>query len=247
MIDIHCHILPGVDDGPDNLEYAVKMAKQALACGIDTVIATPHFLNMVYDVDLAAVENATRRLSKALVKQKIGLKVLPGAEIRLLHNTCQSLDKGTLPSLAGSNYYLFELPDIFIKDGILMVLRQLRERDVVPIIAHPERNFTIMKNPGLLKDLESEKAKFQLTGQSILRKNGKLSYKISKDMIGNGVADFIASDGHDLEFRKPSLEKVYKAVTKISNRAMAQKIMIENPGRILDQAPEKILFGKKVG
>jgi len=247
MIDIHCHILPGIDDGPGNIEDAVRMAKIALASGIDTVVATPHFLNMVYEVDQAGIEHAVDLLRNALVQQDIGLKIFSGAEIRMMHDTCRLLDKGKLPSLAGSDYYLFELPEIFIKDGILMVLRQLRDREVIPVIAHPERNYTIMKTPGLIRDLGFEKAKFQLTGQSVLGKNGKISHKISKQMIGEGTADFIASDGHDPEFRQPCLSHLFKAVKKISNEHRAQQIMIENPGQILEQDPGNKLIGKKAG
>ena len=247
MIDIHCHILPGVDDGPDNLGTAVKMAEQALNSGIDTIIATPHFLTMVYDTNLAKLGQATRLLCDALAHRDIKLRIFTGAEIRLAHNVCELIDNGMLPSLAGSCYYLFELPDIFIKDSIIRVLRQMRDRGIVPVIAHPERNHTIMKNPGIIRDLKFEKAKFQLTGQSVVGKNGKLSKTIARQMILDDTADFIASDGHDLEFRKPCLNNLYKVVNKISNKRMAQKILIENPKCILETVLKTDLNFKKVG
>ncbi len=233
MIDIHCHILPGIDDGPATLKTAVKMAKQAFASGTDTIIATPHFLNMIYKVTLEDIKRATALLCDALTEYDIDLQIFSGAEIRIVHNTCQLIDKGELPSLAGTNYYLFELPEIFIKDGIFIVLRQLRGMDIIPVIAHPERNYTIMKNPGLIKELRFEKTRFQLTGQSVLGENGKISHEIAKQMIKNGEADFIASDGHDPEFRKPCLNNVYKAVKKISNERIAKAIMIDNPVQLM--------------
>ncbi|MBU1344816.1 MAG: hypothetical protein KKE44_19200 [Proteobacteria bacterium] len=247
MIDIHCHILPGLDDGPKNLEQAVEMAVLAKQSGISKIIATPHFLNMVYAVDFKAVYTGATVLSRELKKQKISLEIFSGAEIRIAHNTGLLLKKGLLPSLANSKYYLFELPDIFIKDGILRVLQQLREQEIFPIIAHPERNHTIMKNPGVINDFGNEKALFQVTGDSVLGKNGKLCQKITKDMIQLGQVQFIGSDGHDIEFRKPSLENVYKAVKKISDEKTARKILIENPEMILDQASGGKHMGKRVG
>jgi protein-tyrosine phosphatase len=157
------------------------------------------------------------------------------------------LEKGLLPSLAGSRYYLFELPDIFIKDGIIKVLRQLTERDIIPILAHPERNHTLIKNPGMLADFAAEKTLFQVTGDSVLGKNGRISHKMAKAMIRAGQVHFIASDGHDADFRKPVLNNVFKAVKKISNEKTAKKIMMENPKELLDQAKEGNHMGKRVG
>jgi len=247
MIDIHCHILAGIDDGPENMEQAVRMALVAKQSGIDRMIATPHFLNMVYQVDLNTVYDAVKKFSRELARQRISLKVFPGAEIRIAHDTCLMLKKGLLPSLAGSLYYLFELPEIFIKEGVLKVIQQLREMDVIPVIAHPERNHTLMKNPGVIKDFISENTRFQLTGDSVSGKNGAVSQKIAKEMIRLGQAHFIASDGHDPEFRKPSLKNIFKIVKRISNEKTARKILIENPEMILDHAPGGKIIGKKVG
>ena len=246
MIDIHCHILPGIDDGPQNMEQAVQMAMLAKKSGINEIIATPHFLNMVYEVDKKTVYTCVKMFSKELKKRKISLKIFPGAEIRIAHNTCLMLKKDLLPSLAFSDYYLFELPEIFIKDAISMVLRQLKELYIVPVIAHPERNYTIMKNPGLLKDPAFKNTLFQLTGKSVLGENGKISQKISKEMIRRGQAHFIASDGHDLEFRKPSLKNVFAAVKKITDEKTAKKILIENPEALLSRSAASKYIGKRV-
>jgi len=242
MIDIHCHILPGLDDGPDCPAHAIKMAEQAMKSGIDTIIATPHFLDMIHEVSMDKIKKTAMTLQKELLKKGLKLKIFTGAEIRMVHNICQLLDKGCLPSLAESNYYLFELPEIFIPDSITRVLKQLNDRNVIPVIAHPERNYSIMKNPVLIKKLKSVNIKFQLTGQSILGKNGKTSLNIAKQMVKDSAADFIGSDGHNTSSRKPCFKNIYKAITKIAHKGMAQKIMIENPEQIF-----KTSFSGKAG
>ncbi len=246
MIDIHSHILPGIDDGPKDMEEAVQMALLAQNSGTEKIIATPHFSNGVYEVDRTAVDDAVGMFSRELWKRKIPVEVFPGAEIRITHDTCRMFEKGMLPSLARSDYYLFELPNIVMREGICLVFRQLRERGVIPVIAHPERNYTLMKTPGLIKDLVFENVLFQLTGDSVSGKNGKICQRISKEMIQAGQAHFIASDGHDLEFRKPSLQNVFKMVKKIASEKTARMIMIENPKMILARVSGVGQIRKKV-
>ncbi len=234
MIDVHCHILPGIDDGPDTMARAVAMARVAYQSGIDKIIATPHFMNGVYKGDKAAIEKSVRQFSRVLKHERIGIAVFSGAEIRISPDIGTRMAKGMLPSLAGSRYYLVELPDIFIKDGVVRVMRQLRDHGAIVVIAHPERNYTLLKNPGVITDLVKEKVGFQLTGDSVLGKNGKMSKNLSKELIKNGQVWFVASDGHDPEFRRPVLNHVFKAVKKMSNEKTARKILMEYPEMLLE-------------
>ena len=247
MIDIHCHILPGLDDGPSNLEKAVDMALAAVRSGTSRIIATPHFNNGVYEVNTDMVNASVKMFNRVLEKRKINLEVLPGAEIRITPDTSVLLDQGEILSLGSSRYYLLELPDIFIKDGIIMILRQLRQREVVPVIAHPERNRTILRLPGIIREFIFEHALFQITGKSIAGGNGKRSLNIARDMVKEGLAHFVASDGHSLRHRPPCLDDAFNAVKKIAGAAAAEALMVENPLKILDQLPVKAITGKKAG
>ena len=150
--------------------------------------------------------------SKELDKMEIPLEIIPGAEIRISSDTCALLNQGELPCLGHSRYYLIELPDIFIKNAIIKVLRQLWQHGVVPVIAHPERNRTIKKHPGIAKEFVFENALLQVTGQSLTGENGKGCYRVARDMIKEGLAHFVASDGHDLRYRPPCLDQAYKMV-----------------------------------
>ena len=248
MIDIHCHILPGIDDGPSNMDKAVGMALAAVRAGTSRIIATPHFKNGVFEVSKEMVTASVKMFNKVLEDKEIALAVLPGAEIRISPDSCTLLDRGELLSLAGSRYYLFELPDIFIKQGIIEVLRQLRQREVIPIIAHPERNRTIQRHPEMIPEFIYEKALFQVTGKSLTGENGKLCFKIARDMVKEGQAHFVASDGHNIRHRPPCLDDAVNAVKKVGGDKAVSTIFEENPAKIEGRClAGNVVTGKRVG
>ena len=233
MIDIHCHILPGLDDGPSNMDKAVAMALAAVRSGTSRIIATPHFNNGVFDVSKEMVKASVGVFTGVLEEKKIGLEVLPGAEIRISPDICSLLDQGELLSLGASKYYLFELPDLFIKDGIIEMLRQLRQREVIPVIAHPERNRTIQRHPEMIPEFIFENVLFQITGKSMTGGNGKHCFKIAWNMVKEGEAHFVASDGHGLRHRLPCLGGAVKAVKKAGGKKAVRTIFEENPAKIV--------------
>ncbi|MCG8553312.1 MAG: hypothetical protein MI799_23145 [Desulfobacterales bacterium] len=247
MIDIHCHILPGLDDGPSNMKRAVDMALCAVRSGTSRIIATPHFKNGVFKVSPEMVTASVEMFTRELKEKRIALDVLPGAEIRISPEICRQLDQGELLPLGASSYYLFELPDIFIKDGIIKLLRQLQQREVMPVIAHPERNRTIMRHPEMITELIFEKALFQITGKSITGENGKLSFRIARDMVKEGQVHFVASDGHSLRHRPPCISDTVKAVKKVGGEKAVRTIFEENPAKIVGSSARDGAMSKRVG
>jgi len=246
MIDIHCHILPGLDDGPPNMGKAVDMAWAAVRSGTSRIIATPHFKNGIYEVSPQMVNAAVNKFTRVLEEKKIALEVLPGAEIRISPNICALLDDDELLPLGASRYYLFELPDIFIKEGIIKVLRQLRQREVIPVIAHPERNRTILRHPKMIPEFIFENALFQITGKSITGENGKHSFKVARDMVKDGQAHFVASDGHNIRHRPPCIGDAVKAVKKAGGKKAVRTIFEENPAKIAAGSARDNATGKRV-
>ncbi|WP_020589311.1 tyrosine-protein phosphatase [Desulfobacter curvatus] len=246
MIDIHCHILPDLDDGPSNMEKAVDMALLAVRSGTTQIIATPHFKNGVFEVSSEMVIDSVKMFTRVLEEKKISLKVLPGAEIRISPDSCLLLDQGELLPLGCSRYYLFELPDIFIKEGIITLLRQLRQREVIPVIAHPERNRTIQRHLEMIPEFIFENALFQITGKSITGENGKRSFKIAWNMVKEGQVHFVASDGHSIRHRPPCLDDAVKAVKKAGGKKAVRTIFEENPAKILAGSVMSGVRGKRV-
>jgi len=215
MIDIHCHILPGIDDGPEDLHAAVWMAKSAVAEGIETVIATPHVGNEIYNSSVKAIKSGCSALNCELEKMAIPLTVLPGAEIYLTPEVVGLWERNCLMGLAGNRkILLLELPNLFILDGIIKVLKKFVENGVQVFIAHPERNLTIFRHPEYLNTLRYYQAKIQVTAGSLCGAYGRSIKVFAEKMLWMGAVDCIASDMHpDREFR---MRAAYERVKKIA-------------------------------
>ncbi len=238
LIDIHCHILPDVDDGPETLDRAMAMADAAAKSGTDIIIATPHFPNST-----TRTGHACKCLANKLRDEESSLSLLPGAEIRLAHDTVIQLSRGLLPSLADTGqYYLFELPDLFIPAAILKTFHRLNDLGITPILAHPERNKTLVKKPALLAELEFMGVELQITASSLEGRFGSVPAKIARELLTAGQVTYVASDGHDTRDRKPVLGQVVKRVEKLTTAAKAFEIMFENPRKLLAHAP--VLLGR---
>ena len=237
LIDIHCHLLPDVDDGPGTLDQAVAMAGAAAKSGTDIIIATPHFPNST-----TRTRQACKRLADGLKRHGNCLSLLPGGEIRLEHDTVAQLSRGMLPSLADTDqYYLFELPDLFIPEAVLKTFHRLNDIGITPILAHPERNKTLTRKPALLAELEFMGVELQITASSLEGRFGSMPAKMARELLTADRVTYIASDGHDTRDRKPVLGQVLKRVEKLTSAEKAFKIMFENPHKLLAHAP--VLLG----
>jgi protein-tyrosine phosphatase len=148
VIDLHCHILPGLDDGPSSLEEALEMCRIAVADGIRTIVATPHMLNGMFQVDRQAVLESVQEICRALRQESIPLQVLPGADVHLDQSVPACLEQGELVTLADlGRHLLLELPQDTVPEGVGELLFQIQLKGVTPIITHPERNIAIQQNP----------------------------------------------------------------------------------------------------
>lgn len=226
MIDIHCHILPGIDDGPQDMQAAVKMATVAVKDGIRTVIATPHCYDGVYDCQTVDIRERCRVLNDTLKKYQISLEVLPGAEIRLTPELIERFLSGAVMTLGDSRKaLLLELPEMFIPEAVENVISTLRDEGVRSIIAHPERNSLILSRNNILKILQNVGAEFQITADSLLGKFGKCSKQMAETILKMDAPCYIASDAHCAKRRKPQLSKAFKRVIKLIGREAALEML----------------------
>lgn len=201
MIDIHAHILPGIDDGPKNEEESIEMAIEAVEQGIHTIIATPHHKNGRYDNDRTSIETYTNVLQRLLNKQNIPLTVLPGQESRIHGSMVEGLRKGTILPLNHTNYVHVEMPSDGVPRYAQQLMYDLQRAGYIPIIVHPERNRDFLRNPKLLYTLVQNGALTQVTAASLLGKFGKEMEKFSEQMIQSNLTHFIASDAHNVTSR----------------------------------------------
>ncbi len=238
MIDIHVHILPGVDDGPASEPESLEMCRLAAADGVETLVVTPHQRHELWaNEDPAPLEEARRTLEVRLGGTP---RLHLGAEIRVDSEFLDHLERdgGTsLLPLSGSRYLLLEFP---------MVPLLLRPRDVVrevslggwrPIVAHPERIPWLAQEPGLLAALVEEGAFVQITGASLTGGMGRRPAECCEWLLDGGLVHFVASDGHNATTRPPHLAAAHRALVEGWGEAVAHRLVCENPRRVLADQP----------
>jgi len=234
-VDIHCHCLPGVDDGPATMSEAVSLCRMIVEDGITTVIATPHQLGR-YDRHNsgAKVRQLVEELSAELAKESIPLEIHPGADVRVDERILTLLDKDEVLTLAhGKQYLLLELPhELFIDPRPL--LDTLVRRGIRPIVSHPERHRYLRHSPDSIRSWLSHGAILQITGGSLTGDFGPRAFEMAWNLIRDGSAAVVATDAHDTEVRCPCLSAAIDAISTHVNPNVARRLCITNPLRILE-------------
>lgn len=235
MIDIHTHILPGLDDGARDLEQALQMASAAAREGIIRIIATPHVISGSFDYSREQILAATAALNEEINARQIPVQILPGGEYRLEADLPERLRDGSALTLGDSRAYLLvEMPAALLPPDYERVLYEIQLQGVTPVIAHPERNQVIMKNPAILHKLSERGILAQLTSASVTGEFGKETQKCSCRLIEQGSIQFLASDAHTHEGRRsPRLTEARDYIVKSYGRDYAQALVQDNPERLL--------------
>lgn len=197
MIDIHCHILPGVDDGAKDMGETIEMARQAVSEGIHTIIATPHHRNESYDNTREEILEQVALVNDMLKQEKIGLEILAGQETRINGDLLADLEKGEILPLANSPYVFIELPSGHVPRYTEQLLYDLQMKELTPVIVHPERNAEIMEHPDVLYQLVKKGSLTQVTAASLCGYFGKKIKGFSHQLIEANLTHFIASDAHN--------------------------------------------------
>lgn len=239
MIDLHTHILPGLDDGPKDLPTALKMARAAVADGIQTMVATPHCGDGVYDTTPDTVRRAVEVLTQALQAHGIHLTVLPGAEVRLGGADPVGLLKaGRLMTLNDTGRYLLvELPPLDWHPQIVDQLYRLRLAGATPVLAHAERIMPFQEHPERIAGLVRSGAAVQITAASLLGAFGPAAKKLAIRLLKHGQVHAMASDAHSVRRRPPHLSPGVQAAAQIVGPTRAMALVDELPAVIVDGRP----------
>ncbi|PKF89118.1 tyrosine protein phosphatase [Bacillus sp. BA3] len=215
MIDIHCHILPGVDDGSADMKESMNMARKAVEAGISHLYATPHHLNEKYVNVKNDIINRAVRLNESLQQANIPLIIHPGQEVRIHRDIFISLEKEEILTLDDNGrYLLLELPSGSVPTYTQEVIYELLLKGITPIIVHPERNKELIENHKLLFELVEEGALTQLTSGSIIGLFGKNVKSFSKKIVEHNLAHIISTDAHNIGSRGFTLQQAYETITK---------------------------------
>lgn len=232
-VDIHCHCLPCLDDGPGTLAEALGLCRTLVADGITTVIATPHQLGR-YDGSVAAddIRRAVAELNAALEAEGIPLSVLPGADVRLDERIPQLLDDDRILTLGDTGkYLLLELPhETFINPKAL--LQKLADRGITAVLSHPERNVFLARSPGAALTWLQEGGLLQVTAGSLLGQFGPAVAAAAWHWLDTGAAAFVATDAHDATERSPCITRAMEAIARRLGEAVAYRVCILNPLRV---------------
>ncbi|WP_084783346.1 tyrosine-protein phosphatase [Bacillus dakarensis] len=216
IVDIHNHILPGLDDGPKNWDEMILLARQAVDTGIDHVIATPHHKHQhkkhFYENSPSNILKLVEEANELLKEQNVPLEVHPGIEFHLHEQILEDIEERFEDFLTLNNtgkYMLIEPPCHHLPEQTEEALSRLQKKGFTPIIAHPERNRIIRKNPGLIYKWVKNGILVQVTAGSITGMHGKRLKNFSRHLLDHELVHFIASDAHHHIRRKFELQSCY--------------------------------------
>ena len=235
MIDIHAHILPGVDDGSPSLASSLEMARLALESGVDAMIATPHS-NLPEGDEMLwadALARRTEELSAALAEERVPLRLYAGMEIFGMPDTADKLRDGRLCTLASSRYPLIEFP--FHDYGLeaTELLSRVLDLGLRPIVAHPERYRYAQEEPRLLNLWADMGCLLQVNRGSLLGRFGPRAEALGSSLVARGFAAFVASDAHTSVVRTPWMRDVQELLRREYSHRSARLLLEENAERVL--------------
>jgi len=234
MYDIHCHILPGVDDGAADIEEAIKMAELARAQGIKWIFATPHYIEGIGYKSYSHNQKVLDTLNSQIQSKGIDVKVYLGNEVYITPDILQLLEKGEITTLNGSKYILIEFPMLDIPLFVESLIYNLRLKGITPIIAHPERNTKIMENPNILNNFITKGALAQLNLPSLMGKYGEGVMEAAKILLKHSMIHFVGTDGHGSRGIEHRFEESMDKLSSIISKDYLQRILYTNPQAIID-------------
>ncbi|WP_334050119.1 tyrosine-protein phosphatase [Alteromonas gracilis] len=232
MIDLHCHLLPSIDDGARNISESIALAKVAYESGITHVVCTPHIHDGYFNNDIEIIESTHVIFKSALEREGIPLKSHFAAEVRINPNIVAMVQKDRVPFLGyldGQPVLLLELPHSHIPPGTEQLIAWLKKQGIVPMIAHPERNRDILANYSKANWLRGKGVLFQLTAGAITGTFGQRVQDCVFKLLNDGFADIIATDAHNMSKRPPELAGAYQLVKDEFGEASAADLCTNNP------------------
>ncbi|GAB6179476.1 exopolysaccharide biosynthesis protein [Desulfotomaculum defluvii] len=235
MIDIHCHVLPGLDDGPQALEVSLQMTEMAVKEGITEIVATPHCIPEVFFNEGKAVLSKTREFQEILDAKGIPLRILPGMEVHLTLDVPARLSSGSALTVCDfKKHMLLELPLNSVPAYAGQVIFEIMLKGIKPIIAHPERNKEIAENPRVLHELIEKGCLVQITAGSLTGRFGSTIQELTQEFLSLGWVDFIASDAHDTIRRPFQMKEAWARAKELVGEERANQLVIGNPTKLIN-------------
>ncbi len=236
MIDIHCHLLPGIDDGPPDMEAALELARQALADGVTHAVVTPHIHHGRWENSITGIQQGVAQFRQALREAAIPLALGYAGEVRIGPEILSMLPAKQIPFLGsweGKQVMLLEMPHSHILPGTDKIVAWLLKQNVLPMIAHPERNKDVMRKPEKLKPLIEMGCLFQVTAGSVAGQFGEAAQERAEELLEQGVVTVLASDAHHVGRRPVNLSVGRDAAARLIGAEAAKILVHDNPLKIV--------------
>jgi protein-tyrosine phosphatase len=245
MIDIHHHLLWGMDDGATNMETSVAMAKVAAEDGISHIVCSPH-ANGTYTYKPREIGEKIIELQGALDREGVALKLGHGCDFHMSYENIQEakLDPAKF-SINGQGYLLVEIPDYGISRGMTEIFYQLQLAGLTPILTHPERNPTLQADQPRLIDWLRGGVLIQVTAGSVVGRMGRHAQRMAHELLANRWVHFLATDAHNTTARPPKMREAFEVVAEKYGPDYARLLCVSNPlaaflGKPLEQQPEPL-------
>lgn len=237
MIDIHCHLVYGVDDGAETIEKTIEMLNEAKKVGFTDIILTPHYSNYFH----IPADEIQKRIE--IIKNKttdLGLKLYQGNEIYMSPHLMENIKSGKTATLNNSRYVLFEFPmgeNPFYSDHII---KTILKNDKIPIMAHPERYRFVQQNPNILIDYIKKGVLFQSNYGSILGRYGLDAQETVKKLLTHNMIHFLGSDNHKVNTIYTNIPEIMEELMRILEKEKLEKLTTVNPEKVLKNEKIKI-------
>jgi protein-tyrosine phosphatase len=233
MIDIHLHILPSVDDGPENLDEALSLARSLVQEGVRVAVATPHYNDEFQQRSAREIYERVQALQQELNRHAIPLRLLAGHEALIKPGLVEDIQLGRLATLNGSRYLLLELWNTMWLPETERVIFELRAFGVIPVLAHPERSRIIQQDSSRLAALLDQGVLAQMTAGSLVGMQGKTIRKCAETLLKRGLIHCIASDAHGPGKRPPAIQQGLQVAVRILGQTKTQQLIESRPASIV--------------
>lgn len=241
MIDLHCHLLPSLDDGASDRATALEMARLQVAGGVTTVACTPHILPGLYPNSGSRIRAAVDAFRADLAEANIPLTIVTGADVHLEPDVVEALQDGRSLTIADTRYVLIEPPHHILPPRFDAILHDLLVSGYVPIITHPERLSWASDHYDLFVDLAAAGVWMQVTSGSVTGFFGSTCRQLAERMLDDGIVHILASDAHDTRRRVPDLWRGAVVAARRVGEAEARRLVLDRPQAILlDRDPAQV-------
>jgi protein-tyrosine phosphatase len=234
FIDIHTHILPGIDDGPKNLEESASLARYYMDMGITNIIATPHYIpGTAWAASTATILEKIAQLQGYLQEKEISVKIFPGMEIAFHKRLQEHLETKKISPLGTSGQYLLEPSFTDSADALFLCLDTLLEQGYRIILAHPERIPALGKTIAPLASLVSQGLRIQLNTGSLLGKFGQESQRVGRQLLDHNSVHYLASDAHGTRARRPPTREEWAILETDLGTDLLERLCCINPAQLI--------------